>query len=144
MAPEWKESSCDQECQRWITACLLAHANGLSQPVPISLHGPHPGLPEPIVGFDYQDAAFYGNVFLGELFACSGGLLSGNDGALVESILTGRICGLSQACDLTYTGFCAELPGLGGACQFDGGYSLGFSECQGASTIYLEVITTYL
>src|SRR5262245_12570759 len=31
LAPEWATGSCGAECQRWVSACLLAHVNAKGQ-----------------------------------------------------------------------------------------------------------------
>ena len=44
LAPEWADAPCDESCQRWVTACLLAHTNVGGYSVEISMRGAHPGM----------------------------------------------------------------------------------------------------
>src|SRR6266498_3227214 len=46
LAPEWGRSrgSCDGECQRWVSACMLARVDAAGVKRIISLRGDHPAL----------------------------------------------------------------------------------------------------
>ena len=82
LAPGWVDGTCDQGCQRWVSACLLAHANAFGDSVMISMRGDNPGIVwDSTIETDYplQEGAFYGNAFaapnpLGQrpVFACLG------------------------------------------------------------------------
>ena len=37
LAPQYKTGACDQECQEWLSACMLAHVNAVGQHIPIWL-----------------------------------------------------------------------------------------------------------
>lgn len=167
LATAWADAPCDGACQRWVSACLLAHANAFSEPVQISPRGAHPGLAAPDPAFDFQEAAFYGNVFTGdaaalEMFGCAGrGLFDASqaiDGG--DYYLRGRICGVSPACGMINTGLCnvipdptiIEVPGIG-ACEIDGGLAGAYGDCHVGdrlegepreSPVVAEVITVYL
>ena len=164
----WVAAGCDESCQRWISACVLAHANGYGLAVTISLRGGHPGLrwDESIAAeFDLQEAAFYGNVFevSGDiaspdqpLYACAGRALIAfdDDPAHEESsldYLQKRICGAGD-CGLTHTGPCVYPPFMSeSVCGEDAGWDGYYANCEGenradptALPVYPEVITTYL
>lgn len=165
LAQQWTDASCDTSCQRWVSACLLAHANADGAAVPISIRGAHPGVSWNTAleaEFPVQEAAFYGNVFSAshELYACIGSGL----GALAnpDSYLRQRLCGVSPLCGLVQTGPC-DLASFGGvtttdldladACEIEAGPSGAFGDCHvGAHTepaprlspIYGEVVTVYL
>jgi hypothetical protein len=61
-APEWKTGDCDNACQEKVSACLLSLTNSLGNHVSVELAAPF------TVGtghtYPYQEAAFYGNLFL--------------------------------------------------------------------------------
>lgn len=163
LAPQWYDGDCDGTCQRWVSACLLAHANALGDSVAIRIRGPHPNLSATDPAFTYQEAGYYGNVFggLGQSFACIGGgmLEDLGTGANADHYLEGRICGVG-ACGLTSTGFCGAmtggvlaLPDSGAACVTDAGTDGAYADCHTGlsaeprprlSPTVHEVITVYL
>src|SRR5689334_8345093 len=104
LAPEWATDSCGAECQQWVSACLYAHVNAKGTPYPISPRGDRPGLrttPQAREAFTQPEAAFYGNVFRHEAYACWAAI--GDD----DQRLAGRICGqLDGGCGFTITGPC--------------------------------------
>lgn len=61
-APEWKTGDCNNACQEKVSACLLSLTNSLGNHVSVELAAPF------TVGtghtYPYQEAAFYGNLFL--------------------------------------------------------------------------------
>lgn len=159
LAPEWADSDCDDSCQRWVSACVLAHANAFGNPVTVSLRGEHPGFSwtgEHERGFAIQEAAFYGNVFASppELFACAG------DGIRVDStVYAERLCSVSGLCGVLFTGEChhAGSPtsgpgaGAGSSCLEEAGAAGYFSDCKTSigdvffeGPLYQEVVTVYL
>jgi hypothetical protein len=81
-APAADVGTCDETCQQWITACLLARVNAHSQPgrpvsVAISMRGAHPALAtdsSEVEQFPVQEGAFWGNIFKAEpeLYTCYG------------------------------------------------------------------------
>lgn len=159
LAPEWAEGACDESCQRWISACLLAHANGDAEPFPIALQGDHPELvwPESLAEeFSVEEAAFYGNVFAEgpETYACIGRGLFDGSWTGQSSYLEGRICGLTgSGCGLETTGTCHSITGDGIAdsstCERGGEGETPYAQCStgasgGGADAYEEVITVYL
>ncbi|MEZ4466344.1 MAG: hypothetical protein R3F43_18290 [bacterium] len=78
LAGEWADGPCDETCQRWVSACILARTNAYGLPVRIYLDGPNPHLQTLVTperqGFTVREAAFFGNVFQtpARRFACRG------------------------------------------------------------------------
>lgn len=159
LAPEWADESCGDACQRWVSACLLAHANGQGEPFPIALRGGHPALDWPNEleeEFEVEEAAYYGNLFEAdpEKYACIGRGLFDGSWADQASYLKGRICGLTGSdCGLETTGTCHSITGDGIAdsstCQEGGGDGSPYGACHTEardwdSEAYDEVITVYL
>jgi hypothetical protein len=110
LAPAWETGACDASCQRWVSACILAHANKEGTPVQISIRGAHPAFtwePEIVEAHTYQEAAYYGNLFQRELFACVGTSTFERNGM---RNLNGRVCGLNESCGLTNLGACSQVP----------------------------------
>lgn len=66
LAPEWESGPCDEDCQQWVSACVLARTNVSGQPVPLWLRGEHPMLgAEAHPEFPNYEASFFGNLFAG-------------------------------------------------------------------------------
>jgi hypothetical protein len=109
LAPEWMHEECDEDCRRWVSACMLAHVNRKGQGVQISVRGLHPGLLEPDLDFPSEEAAFYGDLFTGdadtiEAYACAGRLLVDAGKETADDMLSGRLC--FGSCPIDVTGFC--------------------------------------
>jgi hypothetical protein len=149
LATAWETAACDETCQHWISACVLAHANQKGTHVSLSLRGDHPNLPAAIrPGFTDQESAFYGNLFVTrDFYACMGAQATTDAAA---HIVLGRVCGLGQ-CGLVNAGDCTYPTENGpnfGACERDAGDH--FADCH--STVAYgdaqpgihEVITVYL
>lgn len=166
LGTEWVDGECGESCQRWVSGCLLAHANAYGVAVEVSLRGGHPGLvwDQQIVDeFTLQEAAFYGNVFAvtgfdfaaQPLYACIGRALIAwdEDPAREETsldYLQKRICGTGD-CGLNSTGPCTSPVQNTSICGEDAGWEGYYGNCQGESyddpleiPVYREVVTTYL
>jgi hypothetical protein len=158
LAPQWSDAPCDGECQRWVSACLLAHTNGQSAPVAISLRGEHPALAwtDAIEAeFDVEEAAYYGNLFADDVaqYACIGRGLFDGTWASQMSYLEGRVCGLGGSCGLQTTGTCHSLTGEGfldtSTCRRGGAGGDAYGDCHiearnHDSPMFAEVVTVYL
>ncbi|MCW5809293.1 MAG: hypothetical protein KIT31_43470 [Deltaproteobacteria bacterium] len=152
LAPAWATGSCGESCQRWMSACLLSHANANGTPVPLGLHADRPADFAPaaeLAQFTFQEAAYYGNLWRGELHACVGtGML--DQGIDLQRFFNGRVCGLG-GCDIVNSGPCKGLLGNSqGACDRIG-VALGDCHVGSAiestprtSAVMAEVITVYL
>jgi hypothetical protein len=105
LAPQWASESCDETCQGWVSACLIARTNAHGESVPISLLGEHPGLvptPEESDTFDEEEATYFGQLFgeTKELFACV------PEGADAPE----RTCGeFGASCAIAVLGECDEV-----------------------------------
>jgi hypothetical protein len=92
LAPQWETGACGEDCQQWVTACLLARSNALGQTRSIEMVASHPAIgsrrTQPFI-YLFEEAAFHGNIFQNppQSHAClgSGGVLSA---------LQTRLCGL--------------------------------------------------
>jgi hypothetical protein len=105
LAPEWGQDAgrCDEHCQRFITACLLARTNFWGVPVQISLRGDHPSLlptEDEKAQYPLREGTYFGNLFVNvddldrQIYACTG------PGSSVPQ-LTNRFCsGGSGLCAL--------------------------------------------
>lgn len=169
LAPEWVEEGCDESCQKWLSACLLAHANHYGVAVTVSLRGAHPGLAWDAgiaEEFTLQEAAFYGNIFQVDgddpvdlerpLYACSGRALIAWDEDPEHhetslDYLQKRVCGSGSSCGLNNTGPCVYPIESESICRQDAGWEGYYANCEGENyddpflvPVYPEVITTYL
>ena len=140
LAPEWgrDHGSCDGECQRWVSACVLARVDAAGVKRMISLRGDHPALrPEANELRKYigREATYYGNVFVPgqpRFFCLSPGKMDNE-----------RVCGDSLAdCPMTVVGSCDD------ACADEGAYGR-FEDCSDRGrarrgTVYHEAITVFL
>jgi hypothetical protein len=137
LAEDWGTGVPSPEGLRWVSACLLAHANAHSETIDILLMGEHEALKraEPVTGLPawaFQEAAFYGDLFEtrpilpGEpyLHACVG-----DD--------TQRACRESSVDSLEYRVCARRVPG-GPDCRFEvvGG-------CNDRSTVALDACGPY-
>jgi hypothetical protein len=114
MEPQWETSSCDESCQRWISACALAHNNAFGESVTISPRGSHPALVwNKTIEQDFaiEEAAYYGNLFLAAhertAIVCGGAELEAwsSDEAIGEAFLHGRI-NSGGSDELEFSGMC--------------------------------------
>jgi hypothetical protein len=169
LAPQWgiEGGSCDQSCQRWVSACMLARTNYYGVPVRISLRGNHPALQvseAEAAEFSLREGSFFGNVFGEEVMVAEPDYLgyafcapkqgrplhacSGEASALKH--VTQRLCASSGACGIDVVGDCAS------ACSAPnsvGGYGQCTATCwdetdmwpgQAHDMPYTEVITVHL
>jgi hypothetical protein len=122
MTPDWSEGALeDEEDQHWFSACILAHVNALSRPVPMSVHAVILGEPTPEEEalYEVQEAAFYGDIVEDDpedrtLNACFGyhvAALFGYEGDIDQDSLDYlyyRVCATSDACGFNRTGACYD------------------------------------
>jgi hypothetical protein len=91
LAPEWQDSACDQDCQEWVSACLLARTNVSDEAVALWLTADHPELGVATSpSFSHYEASFFGNLFAGsgQAYVCPAGQGAG----AVLAQLQGRTC----------------------------------------------------
>lgn len=97
LAPEWETGACDDDCQQWVTACLLARTNVSQESVLLWIEADHPsiglgGRPEGLV----REASWYGNLFDGsdDQFLCRGA-----QGGNAAAKRAGRTCSSGNGAD---------------------------------------------
>lgn len=108
LAPEWEDGDCDEDCQQWVTACMLARTNVNAETIQLSLRADHPaiGLAR-VKHYNVYEGSFYGNIFADPdaQFVCAGS----QQGSALDH-LVGRTCSddpaacgfeLYQDCDQT-------------------------------------------
>lgn len=143
LAPEWQDEPCDQDCQEWVSACVLARTNVSGQTVMLRLKGEHPALgTASSPSHPHYEASFFGNLFAGpdQEHMCPGlvvGPLLAQLGGRTCSNVLGGYCEFTTyaACDLTER------------CEFVGGLEPTAIDCR-AGTLPdgppLRTISTYV
>ncbi|HEX3697151.1 MAG TPA: hypothetical protein VH374_17380 [Polyangia bacterium] len=139
LAPQWGErhGSCDGECQRWVSACMLARVDAAGVEREISVRGDIAALkPQPRELRDYpvREGAYFGNLFVDgqPRFLCV------NPGSKEDQ----RVCGDSlKDCPMTVVGSCDDV--------CDNGAFRSFADCQTAAhghnaPTYHETVTVFL
>jgi hypothetical protein len=66
LAPQWATGSCNQACQEWVSACVLARVNAYGEPIQISLRGDNRALSVTASersAFNVREGAYFGNIF---------------------------------------------------------------------------------
>ena len=109
LAPEWGEEggSCGQNCQQWVSACVISRLDFLGETVEISLRGDNPGLQtsaSELATYTQREATYYGDIFSvpQRLFACLSPGLTEDP----------RVCGPTiHGCGVEVLGSCTELCG---------------------------------
>jgi uncharacterized protein YjbI with pentapeptide repeats len=139
LAPQWKNNACDEECQGWVSACLLSRINHQGEHVEISMRGKNDGLKldrHEARDFGVREAAYYGNLFdgSGNAFACYS----------PGSPSIPRVCGDSlENCPMKVVGSCDQ------ACRREGAHHT-FQKCTGTppvqkkNDLFDETITVFL
>jgi hypothetical protein len=109
LAPEWEDDECDEDCQEWVSACLLARTNVSGQTVSIWMRAEHPAIGEGTnLLYPAYEASFFGNLFADpeSQHLCKGPLV----GPLLAQ-LEGRTCAAAfgESCGfIEYTGCPAQ------------------------------------
>jgi hypothetical protein len=146
LAPEWGEEggSCNENCQEWVSACVLARVNYLGEHVSISVRGEHPALHADcteLSRYRNREAAYYGNIFVTpqRRFAC---LSTGT-----TSIP--RVCGPSLTdCVMSVVGPCKDacrgLNGDGSYKQCSDALRLSSGVFPSGSASYSGTVTVFL
>jgi len=149
VAPEWETSSCGGDCQRWISACMLAHVNTAGIHVPIWIVGQASGLGwGQSTSYPNQEGTFFGNIFtlsnVGKVDAyyCQG---PGFD----KSVVDGRI-GATQVGapyrDMFADGYCATGYNCVDSDAKTGNVPDGYKACtmgDGAMTAWNQLVTVW-
>jgi hypothetical protein len=159
LAPEWGDGDCNGTCQEQVSACLMALTNGSGKHVNVELAS----LDGAIGGghtYRYQEAVFYGNLFLDTPAA---NFCVGKDYAGTTVLLAGLTLGSVQvrACEAYYslfgrgncpyvdTGSCnrqlLDLFGMSSnKCSFSGDTASACAAKGSSSKVWKNPITTYM
>jgi hypothetical protein len=140
LAPEWEDDACDQDCQEWVSACLLARTNVSGQSVELWLRADHEAIGTGrSLSFPVYEATFFGNLFLpdGGRHICRGTLV----GPTV-AFLDGRTCSNELGGDCGFTTFddCQLLP----RCDYQGLLFPMGNNCRAPGAPAQHSITTYV
>jgi hypothetical protein len=124
LAPEWKTGPCNNTCQQWVSACLLARINESGADVMIFVQGGHPSLgwgTDPL--YPNFEGTFFGNVFTdpAAMYACRG-TAAGTTAAIAQ----GRNCTVNE----THCGFTTLASCTADAGCIDGYTGLPTINCQ--------------
>ncbi len=164
MSPGWAKGPCDEACQEWVTACLMARTNVFTIPVSLYFVTNHPAAhnkgmtaAEAAI-YGVEEGAFYGNWFLDppRQYACWG---SGRD----PYYQTLRVCTQpGNACGFQVVGPCGVMDGRTGgaatrsACEGKDPKSGAYTRCHNRASlpggkayptpnrIYTRIMTTYI
>jgi hypothetical protein len=141
LAPEWgrRGGSCDESCQRWVSACVLGRVDFLGVEEIISERGANltllPSLQE-MRDYPNIEATYYGNIFADgqPMYAC----------LPPSKKQIPRVCGPSlDNCPMQVVGNCA--PACGHLNLLGGGYvDCSATGKKGKPEIYHESITVFL
>jgi len=75
LTPQWETGKCDQTCQEYISACVLAHVNTSGQHIALWLDGDAPALGwGTSTDYPFQEGSFFGNIFTSppQAYFCDG------------------------------------------------------------------------
>jgi hypothetical protein len=106
LAPEWEDSECDEDCQEWVSACLLARTNASGAAVSIFVTGEHEAIDSQVPSGLVFEAAFYGNIFADPegQYLCKGSSLD-----VVAARRDGRTCSTTGTCHFTAYANCTSF-----------------------------------
>jgi hypothetical protein len=131
LAPQWQDGACDESCQQWVSACMLARTNVSGESIGLWLAAEHPAIG---LGHDgahpLHEATFYGNLFQDPpaRYLCRG--IEAHEDSDLGEYLQARTCGgLDPAvCGFTQWGGCNDP----GRCVLADGF---VTECADGSPI---------
>ena len=138
IAPAWEERALTAGEERWISACLLAHANAFGVSVPLSVRATNVIEADAVEreAFPVHEGAFFGSAATGAFYSCHA---EAPERARTQSADRGlRVCtDEDDACAIQSVGPCADV------CEhYEAG--IGFSGCRAAGVRYVEVVNAHL
>ncbi len=149
-SPIGPAGSCGQECQQWVSACVIARINAFGVKVPISVAGDNSALDRSAVEkvqFPLQEGAFFGDLMVDPpiLYSCSGTSWTAERQLIEGSVapydyLHARICGHDNTnpCHVQYLGDCTDPCGQPNSFGY-------YNRCKAPDgTWYPQVVTTYM
>lgn len=146
LTPEWRDGPCDEACQEWVSACMLARTNVYGIPVHIYMTGPHSALGTiegtDLLDYSVEEGAFFGNLFFEpqRQYSCRG---AGED----PFASTVRVCTKpGNLCGIIVAGACRGAPGDALCAWNEGGF---FEDCRsrppgGDEKVWSRVVTVHL
>jgi hypothetical protein len=138
LAPEWKNQECDQDCQEWVSACLLARTNVSGETVQIFVVGENAAINAPPPAGAVLEGGFYGNLFEDPegKYLCKG-----SSQAVVAARRDGRTCSSGgNACDFTTYSNCTSYS----RCTMDGTTPGNCKTGSSATSAPYHTIATYV
>lgn len=143
LAPEWEDDACDEDCQEWVSACLLARTNASAHAVSIWMRADHSAIGEgtsPL--YPIYEASFFGNLFADapQMHYCQGA-----SGGPALAQLEGRTCAgpSGESCGLVKHTSCQ----VHARCAFSKGAGDSPKNCIGGTIVNghaYHTITTYV
>ena len=146
LAPDWSHAPLSDAGRRWVSACVLGFVNALGEHVLVSMRGDNANLRATVAAdertrFDFQEAAFYGDIFSKTPVAY---VCRGKGGPKPSAARAKRLCsdpseraGISR-CDMIITGDCADV------CASEDPIDHAFRGCRGGDRVYDEAVTVFL
>jgi uncharacterized protein YjbI with pentapeptide repeats len=138
VTPEWLDRMLTETEERWLSACLIAHVNGLGENVLISMRA------EGIVGADeaerashpVHEGAFFGSFGQARLFSCFAE--EAEEAMALSPDRARRLCtDRDNVCSIESVGACESV-----CATYVDGY--GWSDCEAGGAVYAEVMNVYL
>jgi serine/threonine protein kinase len=138
VTPEWLDRALTETEERWLSACLIAHVNGLGENVLISMRA------EGIVGADeaerashpVHEGAFFGSFGQARLFSCFAE--EAEEAMALSPDRARRLCtDRDNVCSIESVGACESV-----CATYVDGY--GWSDCEAGGAVYAEVMNVYL
>jgi hypothetical protein len=142
VAPEWESGACDESCQEWVSACMLAHVNLTGEHVGIGLKASHAEIDwSTSAEYPNEEAAYFGNLFAKDpaSYVCFG-----RD--VAENPIPGRVCVNDQSCP-----YVDPYRLQGGSCEASracsghtaGSEHQGYESCRVSGQVFSHVITVW-
>lgn len=100
LAPEWEDGACEQDCQEWVSACLLARTNVSGNDVTVWIQADHPEIGFGTPPGAIREASWFGNLFAGpdEQYLCRGAV-----GGPIAAMQQGRTCSVGNGSQCGFT-----------------------------------------
>jgi hypothetical protein len=146
LAPEWGVAggSCNEECQGWVSACLLARIDYLGEKVTISLRGDKAALTPTfaeLATYTKREGTYYGNVFKAtqERLACISPSNTGLPrvcGPSLDDCVVDAIGSCSKTCDAP--DWDGSFPNCRDEVRVNGKFPVGTNTYPQAVTVFLK------
>src|SRR5882724_1142507 len=148
LTPQWETGTCDGDCQRWISACMLAHVNTAGIHIPIWIVGQNTGLGwGQSATYPNQEGTFFGNIFSintaghTDAYYCEG---PGFDKSVVDGRIGSNQVGAPYR-DMFASGYCHINGCLASESQTNG-VADGYKVCamgDGAMSTWNQLVTVW-